>query len=110
MLMIHSPHTEIHPPAVRDNPQTPQMRDFSLRRLQRRVLEALCAGVVVVTLLGPVRAEEPPAPDGMLSLPAAEIPAPTPATADPVMIDPFIELRGSVRHCVGELVSRWMET
>ena len=94
--MRHSGHTETHPPAVRANPKPSQMRDSSLCKLQQRVIEALCAGVVVVTLLGPVRAEEPPAPDGMLSLPAAEIPAPTPATADPVMVDPFIELRGSV--------------
>ena len=94
--MMHSAHRETHPPAVRDNPQTPQMRDFSLRRLQRRVLETLCAGVVVVTLLGPVRAEEPPAPAEMLSLPTTEIPVPTPAAVDPVMIDPFIQLRGSV--------------
>jgi hypothetical protein len=72
------------------------MRDSSLRRLQRRALETLCAGVVVVTLLGPVRAEEPPAPDGMLSLPAAETPVPTPAAVAPVTIDPFIQLRGSV--------------
>ena len=94
--MMHSAHTETHPPAVRDNPQTPQMRDFSLRRLQRRVLEALCAGVVVVTLRGPVRAEEPPAPAGMLSLPDADTPVQTPAAVDPVTIDPFIQLRGSV--------------
>ncbi len=94
--MIHPTHTETHSPTVRDNLQTPQMRDFSLRRLQRRVLEALCAGVVVVTLLGPVRAEEPPAPAGMLSLPAAETPVPTPAAVDPVTIDPFIQLQGSV--------------
>lgn len=94
--MMHPAHTETHPPTVRDNPQTPQMRDFSLRRLQRRMLEALCAGVVVVTLLGPVRAEEPPAPAGMLSLPAAETPVPTPAAVDPVTIDPFIQLQGSV--------------
>ena len=94
--MMHPTHTETHPPTVRDNLQTPQMRDFSLRRLQRRVLEALCAGVVVVTLLGPVRAEEPPAPAGMLSLPAAETPVPTPAAVDPVTIDPFIQLQGSV--------------
>lgn len=60
------------------------------------MLEALCAGVVVVTLLGPVRAEEPPAPAGMLSLPAAETPVPTPAAVDPVTIDPFIQLQGSV--------------
>ena len=84
---MHSTRTETQPPA---------MRDSSLRRLQRRVLETLCAGVVVVTLLGPVRAEEPPAPAGMLSLPAAEPPAPTAAAVDPVTIDPFIQLRGSV--------------
>jgi hypothetical protein len=72
------------------------MRNSSLRRLQRRVLETLYAGVVVVTLLGLVRAEEPPAPAEMLSLPAAETPVPTPAAVDPVTIDPFIQLRGSV--------------
>jgi hypothetical protein len=94
--MMHPTHTETHPPTVRDNLQTPQMRDFSLCRLQRRVLEALCAGVVVVTLLGPIRAEEPPAPAGMLSLPAAETPVPTPTAVDPVTIDPFIQLQGSV--------------
>ena len=94
--MMHSAHTETRHPAVRGNPQTPGMRDSSLRRLQRRAIETLYAGVVVVTLLGPVRAEEPPAPAGMLSPPAAEIPAPTPAAVDPVTIDPFIQLRGSV--------------
>jgi hypothetical protein len=94
--MMHPAHKETHPPAVCDNPQAPQMRDFSLRRLQRRVLETFYAGVVVVTLLGPVRAEEPPAPAEMLSLPAAETPVPTPAAVDPVTIDPFIQLRGSV--------------
>ena len=94
--MMHSAHTETHPPAVSDNPQTPGICDSSLRRLQRRVIETLCAGVVVVTLLSPVRAEESPAPAGMLSLPAAETPAPTPAAVDPVTMDPFIQLRGSV--------------
>jgi len=94
--MMHSAHIETHPPPVRDNPQTPGMRDSSLRRLQRRALETLCAGVVVVTLLGPVRAEEPPAQDEMLSLPAAETSVPTPAAVAPVTIDPFIQLRGSV--------------
>ncbi|MBK5281349.1 MAG: hypothetical protein JJE16_04590 [Nitrospiraceae bacterium] len=72
------------------------MRESSLRRLQRRAIETLCAGVVVLTLLGPVRAEEPPAPDGELSLPTADTPAPTPAVVDPVTIDPFIQLRGTV--------------
>ena len=84
---MHSTGTETQPPA---------MRDSFLRRLQRRVIETLCAGVVVVTLLSPVRAEEPPAPAGMLSLPATEPPVPTPAAVDPVTIDPFIQLRGSV--------------
>ena len=93
---MHSTHTETHPAAVRDNPQTHGMRDSALRGLQRRVIETLCAGVVIVTLLGPVRAEEPPAPDGELSLPTAETPPPTPAVVDPVRIDPFIMLRGSV--------------
>jgi len=81
---------------VRDNPQTSGMRDSSLRKLQRHALETLCAGVVVVTLLCPVRAEEPPAPAEILSLPAAETPAPARAAVDPVTIDPFIRLRGSV--------------
>ena len=94
--MMHFAHTETHSPTVRDNPQTRWRRDSSLRRLQRRVIETLCAGVIVVTLLGLVRAEEPPAPDGMLSLPTAEISALTPAVVDPVTINPFIKLRGSV--------------
>jgi len=94
--MMRSAHTETHSPTVRDNPQTCGRRDSSLRRLQRRVLGTLCATVIVITLFGPVRAEEPPAPDGSLSPPAAEIPAPTPAAVDPVTIDPFIKLRGSV--------------
>ena len=72
------------------------MRDFSLRRLQRRVLETLCAGVIVVTLLGHARAEEPQAPAEILLPPTADTPAPTPAVVDSVPIDPFIMLRGSV--------------
>ncbi len=94
--MMHSSHIETHSPTVRDNPQPPRMRDSSLRRLQRHVIETLCAGVIITTLLGPVCAEEPPEPDGILSIPTAETPAPTPAAVDPVTIDPFIELRGSV--------------
>ena len=95
--MMHSAHTETHLPAGRDNPQTRGMRDSSLHRLQRRVLETLCSGVIVVAILGPVRAEEPPpVPAEILSLPTAETPAPTPAAVDPVTIDPFIKVRGSV--------------
>jgi predicted transcriptional regulator len=72
------------------------MRQPSLRRLHRRVIETLCAGVVIITLLGPVHAGRPPVPAGMPSLPTAETPVPTSAAVDPVMIDPFIQLRGSV--------------
>ena len=60
------------------------------------MIEILCAGIVVLTLFCPVRAEEPPAPAGMPSPPPAETPASTPAAVDPVTIDPFIKLRGSV--------------
>ena len=90
--------TETHPLVIRNDPQTPKVRESSLRRLPRRVVEAFCSGVVVVvTLLGPVHAQEqPPAPAGTLSLPAAETPAPAPAAVDPATIDPFIQLRGSV--------------
>ena len=98
--MLYSSHTESHPPAPRDNQQTSGMHDSSLRRLQRCVIETLfyafCAGALVFTLLGPVLAEEPSEPAEILSPPAAETPPPTPAAADPVTIDPFIELRGSV--------------
>src|SRR5437899_1009929 len=98
--MMHSSHTETHPPAPRDNQQSRGMHDSSLRRLQRSVIVTLfyafCAGVLVFTLLVPVLAEEPSAPAEIPSLPAAETPPPTPAPVDPVTIDPFIELRGSV--------------
>ena len=72
------------------------MRDSTLLRLRRGAIETLCAGVVILTLLVHAHAEEAPAPDGALSPPAAETPAPAPAAVDPVTIDPFIELRGSV--------------
>ena len=95
--MRHSAQTETLPPGARDNPQSSGVRDFTLRRLQRGAIETLCAGVVILTLLGHAHAEEASAQDGMLSPPADEkIPASTPATVDPVTIDPFIELRGSV--------------
>jgi hypothetical protein len=93
--MMHSAQTETHLLGARENSRS-GVRDSILRRLQRGAIETLCAGVVILTFLGPAHAEEAPAPDGMLSLPAAEIPAPTPAAVDPVATDPFIELRGSV--------------
>ncbi|MEO8340217.1 MAG: hypothetical protein ABI604_10950 [Nitrospirota bacterium] len=89
--------------------------DPSLRKLQRGVIETLCAGMIVLTFLGPIHAEEPSVPDETLPPPAAETPDPTPAPVEipapqtaetpdpipttvvvPVEIDPFIELRGSV--------------
>ena len=85
--MVHSTHTAIHPAADRDDPQPIGMRSSSTHRLQRRAIETLFAGVIVVTLFGPVHAEEPPASAETLS---------TPAAVDPVTVDPFIQLQGSV--------------
>ncbi|HEX4968706.1 MAG TPA: hypothetical protein VFV44_09305 [Nitrospiraceae bacterium] len=93
--MMHSAHPDTHLLGARENLRS-GVRVSILRRLQRGAMETLCAGVVILTFLGPAHAEEAPAPDGMLSPPAAEIPAPTPAAVEPVTIDPFIELRGSV--------------
>jgi len=93
--MMHSAQTETHLFGASENSRS-GVRDSTLRRLQRGAIETLCAGVVILTFLGAAHAEESPAPDGVLPPPAAEIPAPTPAAVDPVTIDPFIELRGSV--------------
>jgi hypothetical protein len=75
---------------------------------------ALCSGVVIVALLSPVRADEPPAPEDIPAPPTTETPDsplaagdippppiaetanPTSASVAPVTIDPFIKLRGSV--------------
>jgi len=95
-IMLHSVNKVAHPSAVLDKPKTGWISDSSLRRLRRLVIETLCAGMVVLTLLGPVRAEEPPAPDGTLPLPAVEVPAPPSAAIDPITSDPYIMLRGSV--------------
>jgi hypothetical protein len=95
-LMMHSSHLETHPATARDNSLPNGMHDSSLRRLLRRATETLCAGMLILTVLGPVRAEEPPAPAEILVSPTAEPPDPTPAAVDPVTIDPFIKLRGSV--------------
>ena len=94
--MVHFTHTAIHPPAVPYDPKPTGMRGSSLRRLQRRAIEALFAGVTVVTLFGSIHAEELPAPAETLSLPAAPSPVQTPTTIDPITVDPFIQLQGSV--------------
>jgi hypothetical protein len=61
-------------------------------------MSAILAGMIVVTLLGPVRAEEPPAPEGISPVPSVEVPDPpsAPASITPSRSDPFIMLRGSV--------------
>jgi len=94
--MLHFANKVAPPSAVRDKPKTGGISDSSLRRLPRLVIETLCAGMVVLTLLDPVRAEEPPAPDGTLPLPATEVPAPPSAAIGPITSDPYIMLRGSV--------------
>jgi hypothetical protein len=72
------------------------MRDSFFLRLRGAAIETLCAGAVILSLLGSVCAEEPPALTETLSPQTTNTPGPTPAAADPVTIDPFIELRGSV--------------
>ena len=89
--MMHSAYTDTHPPAVRGYPWI-----SGIGWLQRCTLKTLCVGVVLVTFLGPTHAEEPPAPAEIPSLPTAETPVPIQAPADRVMVDPFIQLRGSV--------------
>jgi hypothetical protein len=93
---------------VRGNSQASGLHNFPLRWLLRCAIGSFCALLVVVTLIGPVHAEEPPEQTETLPLPTAEppdpIPDPTsdpipdapPAPVAPVTIDPFIKLRGSV--------------
>jgi hypothetical protein len=69
------------------------MRNSFFRRLQRG---AICAGAVILILLGSVCAEEPPTPTETLSPQTTNTHGLTPAAGDPVTIDPFIQLRGSV--------------
>lgn len=95
-LMMHSAQTETYLPMVHNRAQISGVRDPSLRRLLRGLIETLCAGVMVFTLFGPVSAEEPAAPEEILSPTTTETSDPTPATAEPVTSDPFIQLRGSV--------------
>ena len=84
--MIYSFHPQLHASGVLGNSKT------------RWMSAILSAGMIVVTLLGPVRAEEPPAPEGVSPVPATEVPDPLPAppVIAPNRSDPFIMLRGSV--------------
>jgi len=77
-------------PTVHDDPQTSWMLDSPYRMWP--IIKILCAVVVVLTFVGPVRAEEPSAPAEVSSPPTIH----TSATVDSVRSDPFIQLRGSV--------------
>lgn len=90
--------TEIssHIPTVCKGTRTTVVHNVFFDRLPRRALECFCAWIVVVTLLGPIHAEEPPPPAETPSLPATEPLDQPPATVNPVMVDPFIQLQGSV--------------
>lgn len=112
--MMRCPHTETHLSAALGDPRASGIQGSALHRWLRRTIETLCAGVVIVALLSPVRADEPPAPENIPAPPTtetpdsppvagdipapptAETPNPTPAPVAPVTIDPFIKLRGSV--------------
>jgi hypothetical protein len=94
--MCHFIYTKTYHPAAHDDPQTSGMRDSFSRKLRLGAIEVLCTGAVVLSLLGSVCAEEPPVPTAPLSPQTTDTPDPAPAAVDPVPIDPFIQLRGSV--------------
>ena len=94
--MCHFIHTKTYPPAADDNPRISGMSDSFFRRLRLGAIEIICAGAVILSLLGSVCAEEPPVPTEPLSPQTTDTPVQTPTAVDPVTIDPFIQLRGSV--------------
>ena len=110
--MMRSTHIETHPATVRGNSQTSGLYNFSLRSLLRCAIRSFCTLSVIVTLIGPVHAEEPseqtetlppattetpdPVPDPTPDPIPNPIPDAPPAPVAPVTIDPFIKLRGSV--------------
>src|SRR5512138_411434 len=94
--MEYSTQKSVHSPKVCNDHQTPVVRNVFLHRLNRRALEIFCAWIVVVILLGPIHAEEPPPPVETPSLPATEPLEQPPAIINSVMVDPFIQLQGSV--------------
>jgi len=93
---MDSRYTATLPPPDRNDLQSPEMPNSFLSWLQRRVIQALCAGVVVVNLCGPIRAEEPPEPAETVSPQAMESLTQTPAAITQAPVDPFIRLQGSV--------------
>lgn len=110
--MMRSTHIETHPATVRGNSQTSGLYNFSLRSLLGCAIRSFCTLSVIVTLIGPVHAEEPseqtetlppattetpdPVPDPTPDPIPNPIPDAPPAPVAPVTIDPFIKLRGSV--------------
>jgi len=94
--MMYPTPTATCPPEGRNDLETTTILSVVLHRLPRRAIEILCTLVAAITLLGPVHAEESPAPSETPSLPTAEPPAQPPAAGDPVTVDPFIQLQGSV--------------
>lgn len=72
------------------------MLDSFPRRLQRRAIESLCAGVFVATLCGPIYGEEPGGAAETASPQAIESPAQPPVATAQAPVDPFIKLQGSV--------------
>jgi hypothetical protein len=94
--MCYSIHTRTYFPAALDDPHISGMRDSFFRRLRLGAIEILCAGAVILNLLGSVCAEEPSAPTEPLSSQTTDTPVQTPTAVNPVTIDPFIQLRGSV--------------
>ena len=88
--------TQTSIPMVYNDTQTTGVHSVFLHKLPRPVIQILSACMIVLTLVGPIQAEEPPAPDQTPSLPATEPFAQSPVTVNPVMVDPFIQLQGSV--------------
>jgi len=94
--MKYSTHTATRSPKGRNDPQTTKICSVILHRLPRRATEALCTGIIFVTMLAPIHAEEPPTPVETPSLPAAETLVQPLDAIDPVTVDPFIQLQGAV--------------
>lgn len=72
------------------------MQDSFLRWRQQRAMAALCTWMVVITLYGPIYAEEPAELAETASPQAIESLAQSPADTAQAPVDPFIKLQGSV--------------
>jgi hypothetical protein len=94
--MCHFIHTKTYPSAAHNTPQAFELRDSFFRRLRLGAIEILCAGAVILSLLGSVCAEGSPVPTEPLSPQTTDTSGLTPSAGDPATIDPFIQLRGSV--------------